>query len=166
VLFSISNGYRLDAYHQSVDEGSGFEWGVRPPPHEDGRDGPRLHFSGVSAALLNGTPETQLAAWVFVRWLNEPEQQAQWATGTGYFPTRRSARPRMNDFLAQNPLYDEAFGYLTSVDYNTTPRAIGYAGCQGALAEVLEAVSSDRDLDSEVQAAQVRCTESLGTPGG
>ncbi|TEU00372.1 MAG: ABC transporter substrate-binding protein [Dehalococcoidia bacterium] len=42
--------------------------------------------------ILKGRPEAeQEAAWKFIKWLLEPEQQAEWYAGTGLLPVRISA---------------------------------------------------------------------------
>jgi sn-glycerol 3-phosphate transport system substrate-binding protein len=42
--------------------------------------------------ILKGRPEAeQEAAWKFIKWLLEPEQQAEWYAGTGLLPVRHSA---------------------------------------------------------------------------
>jgi ABC-type glycerol-3-phosphate transport system substrate-binding protein len=44
---------------------------------------------------------------LYVAWLNEPEQQARWHSGTGYLPTRRSATelPAVTDLWASQPYF-------------------------------------------------------------
>jgi multiple sugar transport system substrate-binding protein/sn-glycerol 3-phosphate transport system substrate-binding protein len=42
--------------------------------------------SGPAGALLAGSPEQELAGWLFLRWLAEPSQQAALAGATGFLP--------------------------------------------------------------------------------
>ena len=51
------------------------EWTVIPFP---GPQGSGLVAYGPSYTVLKSTPEKQLAAWLFARWLLSPENQAQW----------------------------------------------------------------------------------------
>ncbi len=41
---------------------------------------------GPDYAILKSTPERQLAAWLFLRWLLEPQNQIRWSRGTGLLP--------------------------------------------------------------------------------
>jgi len=58
--------------------------------------------------ILKQRPEQeQEAAWKFIKWLVEPEQQAEWFAGTGYLPISRSSidLPAARDVVARYPLY-------------------------------------------------------------
>ena len=68
---------------------------------------------GRSLWILKGRPEAeQEAAWKFIRWLLEPEQQAEWFAGSGYLPVRVSAYdlPAAQDAMAEYP------GFRVAVD--------------------------------------------------
>ena len=47
----------------------------------------------------------QEAAWKFIKWLMEPEQQAEWFAGTGYLPVRNSSYdlPAAQEVMAKYP---------------------------------------------------------------
>jgi sn-glycerol 3-phosphate transport system substrate-binding protein len=47
----------------------------------------------------------QEAAWKFIKWLMEPEQQAEWFAGTGYLPVRNSSYdlPAAQEIMAKYP---------------------------------------------------------------
>jgi len=63
---------------------------------------------GRSLWILTGRPEEeQEAAWKFVKWLLEPEQQAEWFAGSGYLPVRVSAYdlPAAQSAIAEYPLF-------------------------------------------------------------
>jgi sn-glycerol 3-phosphate transport system substrate-binding protein len=67
------------------------ELGTAPlPGFADGRGG-SLVGGGALWILNQRSEEEQEAAWKYVKFLVEPEQQAEWYGGTGYFPMRRSA---------------------------------------------------------------------------
>jgi ABC-type glycerol-3-phosphate transport system substrate-binding protein len=107
VLFTVSSISGLSYYAQAVDQGAAFEWSVNPPPHSTAE--PRMNIYGASQSIFVSTPEEQLAAWLFTKWLSEPEPQAKWASSTGYFPTRASAAELMADYMDENPTYAKAF---------------------------------------------------------
>ena len=73
--------------------GSADEWTLIPYPGTSGRV---VVTYGPSYSVLKSTPEKQLAAqhllaaWLFVRWLLSPENQAQWVEATGLFPLLNS----------------------------------------------------------------------------
>ncbi|KPK21883.1 MAG: hypothetical protein AMJ76_01530 [Dehalococcoidia bacterium SM23_28_1] len=63
---------------------------------------------GRSLWILKGRPEAeQEAAWKFVKWLMEPEQQAEWFAGSGYLPVRISAYdlPAAQSAIDEYPLF-------------------------------------------------------------
>ena len=56
--------------------------------------------------LAKDRPEAeQEAAWKFIKWLMEPEQQAEWFAGSGYLPTRNSSYdlPAAQQIMAKYP---------------------------------------------------------------
>jgi len=68
----------------------------------------------------------QEAAWKFIKWLMEPEQQAEWFAGTGYLPVSHSSidQPVAKDVIAKYPLFQVPLDlYLNST--TTTPAALG-----------------------------------------
>lgn len=60
------------------------------------------------------SPEERAAAWDFVTWLNEPEQQAAWHAGTGYVPIRRSVAELelITDLWSTEPAFRVAYDQL------------------------------------------------------
>jgi sn-glycerol 3-phosphate transport system substrate-binding protein len=71
--------------------GMNVELGVAGQPGIPGGTGlPGVYSRGLW--ILKGRPEAeQEAAWKFIKWLLEPEQQAEWYAGTGLLPVRISA---------------------------------------------------------------------------
>jgi len=67
------------------------ELGTAPLPGFADATGGNL-VGGAALWILNQRPEEeQEAAWKYVKYLVEPQQQAEWYSGTGYFPMRVSA---------------------------------------------------------------------------
>ncbi|HUF39157.1 MAG TPA: extracellular solute-binding protein [Anaerolineales bacterium] len=83
--------------------GSSDVWTAIPYPAVETGRAPLLY--GPDLVLLPTTPERQLAAWVFARWVLSPENLAGWSDTTGYFPVRRSALAGM----AQPPPQSDAW---------------------------------------------------------
>jgi len=159
-LFTISSISGLSYYGQAVNEGAGFNWSVNPPPHSADRDAPRMNIYGASQSLFVSTPEEQLAAWLFTKWLSEPEPQATWASSTGYFATRQSAADLLADYLAENPTYAKAFGFMAE-DYGVESPVAGYDECRSAVAEMLIAVLAGEDAQTQLDATVEQCNEYL-----
>lgn len=85
------------------------EWTVLPFP---GTEGSALTVYGPSYTLLASTPERQLAAWLFARWLLSPEIQAQWVEATGMFPLRLSTVDMVGPFRSVYPQWEAALADL------------------------------------------------------
>jgi sn-glycerol 3-phosphate transport system substrate-binding protein len=85
--------------------GMDVELGVVGQPGVPGGTGqPGAYSRGLW--ILKGRPEAeQEAAWKFIKWLLEPEQQAEWYAGTGLLPVRHSAYdlPAAQSVVAEYP---------------------------------------------------------------
>jgi multiple sugar transport system substrate-binding protein len=157
-LFTISSISGLPYYGSVVDEGAGFSWSVNPPPHTTAE--PRLNIYGASQSIFVSTPEQQLAAWLFIKWLSEPEPQATWASATGYFPTRQAAADMLADYFAENPTYAKAFTFM-SMDYGIESPVTGYDECRLAVSEMLIAVLGGEDAQAQLDMTVEMCNEYL-----
>jgi multiple sugar transport system substrate-binding protein len=157
-LFTISSISGLAYYKSAVDEGAGFNWSVNPPPHTTAE--PRMNIYGASQSIFVSTPEEQLAAWLFIKWMSEPEQQAVWASSTGYYPTRQAAADLLADYFAEHPTYEKAFGFM-SMDYGIESPVAGYEECRSAISDMLTAVLSGEDAQAQLDATVEQCNEYL-----
>jgi multiple sugar transport system substrate-binding protein len=86
------------------------EWTVIPFPGSQGR---LVVTYGPSYSIMSSTPEKQLAAWLFVRWLLQPESQSQWVEQTGLFPLRSSVLDMIGPYRQASPQWEAACGYLS-----------------------------------------------------
>jgi sn-glycerol 3-phosphate transport system substrate-binding protein len=107
MTFSFSSA--LGSVVEALEKGAagGVEFGVSALPGVPGGTGIPLPF-GRALWILNLRPEReQEAAWKFIKWLMEPEQQAEWFAGSGYLPVSHSAvdLPAAKDIVAKYPLY-------------------------------------------------------------
>jgi multiple sugar transport system substrate-binding protein len=89
--------------------GSTDKWTVLPFP---GPTDSALVVYGSSYILLNSDDPDQLAAWLFVRWLLSPENQADWVNSAGYFPLQASTMSLLADYAAGHPQWAEAVNLL------------------------------------------------------
>jgi sn-glycerol 3-phosphate transport system substrate-binding protein len=113
MTFSYSGALRsvIDALEAGEPGAQGIEIGVSRLPGVPGGTG-QTGFGSYGLWILNVRPkEEQEAAWKFVKWMVQPEQQAEWFAGSGYLPVSRSAvnLPVAQDVLAQYPLFQVPF---------------------------------------------------------
>jgi sn-glycerol 3-phosphate transport system substrate-binding protein len=140
----------------------GVEMGVAALPGvPGGRRVPYLADGGLW--ILNLRPEReQEAAWKFVKWLMEPEQQAEWFAGSGYLPVSRAAvdLPAARDVIAKYPQFQVPLDlYLNSPTPAQGVALLGpYRQIREELMRALEAmVSGAKEPD---QALEDAATES------
>ena len=106
MVFSSSAALRsvMDVLAKGIE---GIDLGVAPVPGIPGKvpEGSPGVYSR-SLWIMSGRPqEEQDAAWRFIRWFSEPEQQAEWFAGSGYLPVRNSAYdlPAAKEIIARYP---------------------------------------------------------------
>jgi len=80
----------------------------------------------------------QEAGWKFIKWLMEPEQQAEWFAGTGYLPVRNSSYdlPAAREIMTKYPEFSTGVEVFRSSA--VTPATLG--PMLGPLQEVRQAV--------------------------
>ena len=122
MTFSYSGALRsvIDALEAGEPGAKGIEIGVSQMPGVPGSTGQTGSFS-FGLWIFNVRPkEEQEAAWKFIKWLMEPEQQAEWFAGSGYLPVSRSAvnLPAAQDVLARYPLFQVAIDLYLNAPAN------------------------------------------------
>lgn len=80
-------------------------WTAIPFP---GEARPALITYGVSYALLETEDAEALAAWLFVKWMLDPQRQAKWVQSTALYPLRISALEELSAYQKANPQWAEA----------------------------------------------------------
>ena len=94
-----------------VAAGSKDEWTVLAFP---GLDRNAFVVYGSSLVMLKSDDATQLASWLFMRWMLSPENQASWIKSTGLFPIRDSMMSLLTDYSAEHPQWTSAVELLSS----------------------------------------------------
>ncbi|RPJ26921.1 MAG: extracellular solute-binding protein [Chloroflexi bacterium] len=93
------------------------EWTVLKFP---GAEREALIVYGSSFIMFESDDATQLAAWLFMRWMLSPENQARWVQSTGLFPLRDSTMQQLADYSGSHPQWAEAVRLLPQGE--TTPQ--------------------------------------------
>lgn len=79
----------------------GDKWTAIPYPSEKGE--PILTLSTYSFSILRSTTEVELASWLFIKWLIDPEIQAEIVKVSGFIPTRISSNKYLTQYATDNP---------------------------------------------------------------
>ena len=161
-LFTIGSSSGLPYYASAVESGEQgeFQWGVGPLPYMDGGDEPVMNLYGASVSVPKTTPEQELAAWLFVKWFTEPEQNVRWAVISNYFPVRISAADLMADYLAANPTYKQAFDLLPYSTYEAQWCAC-YEDVRRMMSDAYSAIIDGADIMATLTQLEVDANASL-----
>jgi ABC-type glycerol-3-phosphate transport system substrate-binding protein len=107
--------------------GSTDEWTVLPFPGQK----PTIVAYGPDYGVLKSDAKRQLAAWLFVRWMLEPQNQARWADETGLLPVRTSALEQLKSQRSSSPQWSAALDlipdsqpYSQSAQWGTVSRVL------------------------------------------
>ena len=143
ILFSQDSSSGLPWYKSGIeDSGLDFEWGVTHPPQTGST--PVVDIYGASVAICTGPPEKQLAAWLFLKWMTAPEQQARWVRASNYFPVRKSTVRELTGYFKENPHYGVAYDML---DYGKSePTLSGYQQVRRLVQEAMVEAIEGGDL--------------------
>ena len=134
----VLGGY-LQAAQGKFDIGTGFY----PKIQASDAGGPTIGGASLWIDQANHSPQEQRAAWEFVKFLMQPENQTYWHTQTGYFPVSKGALndPTDKAWVQKNPQFTTAITQLqqTKLDPAT----------QGCLLGVMPQVRQNTELGME-----------------
>ena len=85
------------------------EWTVLAFP---GEQESALVVHGSSLVMFQSDDVTQLASWLFMRWMLSPENQARWVQSTGLLPLRSSTLDLLADYSKDHPQWATAVNLL------------------------------------------------------
>lgn len=100
----------------------GWELGTGFLPRPDDVERQGVAIGGGTLWMTAGHPQEELdAAWTFLKWMSEPEQQVTWHKGTGYFAIRKSAIDLLEKegWFREYPNYKVAFDQLLQTKPST-----------------------------------------------
>src|SRR5438874_2740390 len=69
---------------------------------------------GANVAIFKSTPEKQLASWLFIKWMSETDQSAQFASTSYYMPVRATSAnsQTLKDYWAKVPQGKQGFDLI------------------------------------------------------
>jgi sn-glycerol 3-phosphate transport system substrate-binding protein len=115
-------------------------------PHTDSSERNGVVIGGAALWLIDSGDEAEnAAAWEFMKFMSEEDQQVTWHTGTGYFPVRSDIdnNAELQTFWDENPNFVTAIDQLettrTTLDDGSTNYAVlgGRAGPFPAVRRIL-----------------------------
>jgi len=98
---------------KDVADRSGANWSIANLPQSDPAKARTVQF-GANVAIFRTTTERQLASWLFIKWLSETDQTAQFAATSYFMPIRASAADSqvLKDYWAKLPQGKQAFDLI------------------------------------------------------
>jgi len=142
LLFTTSSSSGLGFYKSAVDKGARFKWGVAALPHTGVE--PVQNIYGASISIPKTAPETELAAWLFLKYFTSPDVQAEWAIATSYFPVRSSVAANLADYFSKNDAYKYGFDLLKFG--NAEPPVPGYDFVRNKVNDAMAAIVDGADV--------------------
>jgi sn-glycerol 3-phosphate transport system substrate-binding protein len=162
MVFSTSAAMRsiVDVLQGGME---GIDLGVAPVPGIPGKvpEGSPGVYSR-SLWIMSSRPEAERdAGWKFIKWLVEPEQQAEWFAGSGYLPVRDSAYdlPAAKDIIASYPYFQIPADLFAKTA--TTTAALGpllgpFQQVRDAVTNALESMLSGNTSPDQAMEAAVK----------
>ncbi|GIQ69469.1 ABC transporter substrate-binding protein [Xylanibacillus composti] len=125
----------VDSVGNQFEVGTGFL-----PRPADGAPGGVVVGGGSLYILKDATAEQQQAAWEFMKFLAEPEQQAYWHIQTGYFPVTPLAYEldSVQQNMAEFPQFQTAVDQLHATTLNPATQG----AVMGVFADARESVAN------------------------
>ncbi len=133
IIFTFGSTAGLPYYQEAKPP---FRWSIALPPART--PGPVVDIYGPSICIFRTTPERQLASWLFLKWLTEPEQNARWSAATGYLPVRASAAD--SPLLKNQPLLKKAMDFVPYA--RSEPAIFAWEAARGILYRAMNDVIS------------------------
>ena len=155
-IFTMGSSSGIPYYgYDMADIGSEDEWGVTAIPHTT--SDPVQNIYGGDIMIPATTPETQLAAWIVLKWFTSPEIQAEWDRTSGYFPTRASTADLLTDYVTENPQWGQALALLPYGTYE--PQLISYQAVRDAAEMAFNEIMQGADIKATLDALTEEANE-------
>lgn len=144
---------------RNVIDSSEFEVGIAPLPVPEGVEAQGVYAGGGALCVAAGMDEqTEAGVMAFFEYVTSPEVQAEWASGTGYFPICHGAyeTETMQNTYAELPQLEVAAQQLLNSQVNSItagPLLSQLPQLRTDLQSALEAVFNGSDVASAVEQA-------------
>jgi ABC-type glycerol-3-phosphate transport system substrate-binding protein len=141
-LFTIDSSSQLKSYQEAIlnpkTQKVKFSWGLAPLPSVTSE--PAVMVEGLTVGILRTSPGQQLAAWLLIKWLLEPPNDASWVLATGSLPMHRSTLdlPELKPYSEALPQYLSAVQLMAYAQ--TEPASPKMPMIRGLLSEAARAV--------------------------
>ena len=165
---AVASSAALQSVLNVLESGvQGVELGVGSFPAVPGGTG-KPGIAGPCLWIMNERPKAeQQAAWKVIRWLSEPEQQAEFFAASGYLPVRLSAYDLgpSRQLLAKYPMYQVLVDLFVGTP--STPARLGpiigpFSKVRETVAQAVEEmVSGGKDPVQALDDAADRATKDL-----
>jgi multiple sugar transport system substrate-binding protein/sn-glycerol 3-phosphate transport system substrate-binding protein len=160
VLFVFDSTAGMPFYAKAVTgSAKPFAWTVAPLPHDTPQAVSDVY--GASVSIVKSTPARQQAAWLFLKWMSEPAQQAEWVRVSNYFPVRRSTAAGLSDYLKANPVFAQAFDLLSTGTEKSEPGLPGYEQVRDAITTAYQQIIDGADVAQTLTAVQKKADKAL-----
>ena len=155
-LFAMRSSSGLAVFDDQVKAGADFVWNLAPVPYEGER--PIQNVYGASLAVVTSTPGKQLAAWLFIKWFTEPEQQDRWVSKSNYFPVRQSIARRLGTYFRTA---------YTLLEYGKPePSVGGYEPVRNLMLDAMVAIMEDgADMERTLRQLESDADKTLESSG-
>lgn len=116
-------------------------WSVTVTPPLNAGDTPAIQIYTPGIAMLSGTPEENLAAWIFLRYFTQADVSQQWSELMSAFPVNLSAAA---SFQPANAYFGTVNNLIASGDVNIygAPAELTYSEVRNILATGIADVTS------------------------
>ena len=103
-LITMSSTAGLPYYAAAFEDAENDdEWGFIAAPGPDGKMA--VDAFQQMLGVIPSTPETEMASWLFIKWLTSPEIQARWVSVGGYYGTQYSTEALTATYAKENPVW-------------------------------------------------------------
>ncbi len=117
---------------RGMQDGADFEVKTAFIPHSDSSERNGVVIGGAALWLIDSEDDAKdEAAWDFMKFMTEADQQVTWHTGTGYFPVLASLQDsppsELSTFWNENPNFVTAIEQLATTNTTNADGSINYA---------------------------------------
>jgi len=158
LLFSIGSSSGLPYYGTAASEGAGHAWSVAAIPYTTAE--PTMNVYGASVSMpKSGSPERELATWLFLKYYTSKEVQTTWAEVSGYFPVRASVAEGLTDYFTANPAFKTSFDMLQYSHFE--PPVPGYDFVREEVNAAMAAIADGADVKTTLDDLNTKANEIL-----